>query len=126
LLKHPDRQETIVFSPQPAPTALQVRERAACMCDHGDVCSSFASGHALHLIQARLASATPTDWIDGIVESADAASGDLVVRDLEGAAHTLWNGSGAALEAGVGTPVALHRRYHVLAVGRTQFNVAAA
>ncbi|GAB3595647.1 hypothetical protein [Microbacterium tumbae] len=111
-------------SPQPAFSPLQVRERAACMCDHGDVCSSFAPGHALHLIQARLASATPGEWIDGIVESSDAVSGDLVVRDLEGAAHVLWNGSGAALEAAEGTPVALHARYHVLAVGRVQFNVA--
>ncbi|MFB7250103.1 hypothetical protein [Microbacterium sp. NPDC056234] len=113
-------------SPQPAVSPLQVRERAACMCDHGDICSSFAPGHALHLIQARVASATPSDWIDAIVESADAVTGDLVVRDLGGSAHVLWNGSGAALEAGVGTPVALHRRYHVLAIGRTQFNVATA
>jgi hypothetical protein len=105
---------------------LPVRERAACMCQHGDRCSSFAPGHALHLIQARIASATPAEWVDGIVEQADAATGDLVVRSLDGAAHALWNGSGAALEAAQGTPVALHVRYGVLAVGRTQFNVAAA
>jgi len=103
---------------------LEVTERAACMCDHGDVCSSFTPGHALHLIQARLASATSSEWVDGIVESADAVSGDLIVRDLDGAAHALWNGAGAALEAAAGTPVALHPRYHVLAVGRVQFNVA--
>lgn len=105
---------------------LEVTERAACMCDHGDVCSSFAPGHALHLIQARLASATPSAWVDGIVERADAATGELRVRTLDGAAHTIWNASGAALEAPVGTPVALHTNYHVLAVGRVRFNVAAA
>ncbi|MBO0980802.1 hypothetical protein [Microbacterium sp. SD291] len=104
---------------------LQVRERAACMCRQGDVCSSFASGHALHLIQARIASATPAEWVDAIVEQADAATGDLVVRTLDGVAHALWNASGAALEAAPGTPVALHPRYSVLAVGRAQFNVAA-
>lgn len=104
---------------------LQVRERSACMCQQGDVCSSFAPGHALHLIQARIASATPAEWIDAIVEQADAASGDLVVRTLDGDAHALWNSSGAALEAAPGTPVALHTRYGVLSVGRTQFNVAA-
>ncbi|MBO9624938.1 MAG: hypothetical protein J7484_01035 [Microbacterium sp.] len=104
---------------------LQVRERSACVCQHGGACSSFAPGHALHLIQARIASATPTEWIDAIVEIADAESGDLVVRTLDGAAHALWNGSGAALEAAEGTPVALHERYGVLAVGRAQFNVAA-
>lgn len=96
------------------------------MCEHGDVCSSFAAGHALHLIQARIASATPSDWVDGIVETADAATGELLVRGLDGSAHALWNASGAALEAPAGTPVALHARYGVLAVGRTQFNVAAA
>ena len=102
-----------------------VRERSACMCQHGDVCSSFASGHALHLIQARLASATPTEWVDAIVEHTDAVTGELLVHTLDGTAHALWNASGAALEAVVGTPVALHARYGVLAVGRTQFNVAA-
>ena len=105
----------------PAP----VRERAACMCSHGGRCSSFAPGHALHLIQARLASATPSEWIDALVDHADAVSGDLVVRTLDGETHTLWNGSGAALEAAPGTPVALHARYGVLAVGGTPFNVAA-
>ncbi|WP_217181092.1 hypothetical protein [Streptomyces sp. AC495_CC817] len=103
----------------------QVRERSACMCLHGDACSSYATGHALHLIQARLASATPSEWLDAIVERSDAATGELVVRTLDGDGHALWNGSGAALEAAAGTPVALHVRYGVLAVGRTQFNVAA-
>lgn len=101
-----------------------VRERSACMCAQGHTCSSFAAGHALHLIQARIASATPSGWVDAVVETADAATGDLVVRTLDGASHALWNGSGAALEAAPGTPVALHVRYGVLAVGRTQFNVA--
>lgn len=103
---------------------LSVRERSACMCRHGFACSSYESGHALHLIQARIASATPTEWVDAIVEQADAATGALVVRTLDGAEHSLWNGASAALEAPEGTPVALHARYGVLAVGRTQFNVA--
>lgn len=104
---------------------LPVRERAACMCSHGGRCSSFAPGHALHLIQARIASATPAGWVDALVESADALTGDLVVRTLDGDVHTLWNGAGAALEADLGSPVALHTRSGVLAVGRAQFNVAA-
>lgn len=103
---------------------LSVRERSACMCQHGDACSSFAAGHALHLIQARIASATPAEWVDAIVERSDAAEGELLVRTLDGTAHSLWNGAGAALEAPAGTPVALHVRYGVLAVGRSQFNIA--
>lgn len=102
----------------------EVTERAACMCDHDDICSSFAPGHALHLIQARLASATPSGWVDAVVEWADAVTGELRVRTLNGDAQTIWNASGAALEAPSGTPVALHSRYSVLAVGRVQFNVA--
>lgn len=103
---------------------LSVRERSACMCRHGFACSSFAAGHALHLIQARISSATSAEWADAIVEHADAITGELSVRTLDGTAHVLWNASGAALEAPVGTPIALHVRYGVLAVGRTQFNVA--
>lgn len=111
-------------TPHRTPSPLEVSERVACMCDHGGICSSFAPGHALHLIQARLASATPSDWVDGIVEWSDAATGELRVRTLEGEALAIWNASGAALEAPAGTPVALHARYHVLAAGRVQFNVA--
>ena len=84
---------------------------------------SFAPGHALHLIQARMASATPRGWVDAIVETADAASGALTLRTLDGAAHRLWNAGSAALEATPGTPVAVHTSYGVLAIGRTQYNV---
>ena len=103
---------------------LQVRERAACMCVHGESCSSFAPGHALHLIQARLASATPSEWVDAIVEQADAANGVVVLRTVTDAEQIeLWSGSGAAHEATPGTPVAFHGRYDVLAVGSLRFNV---
>ncbi|WP_345802294.1 hypothetical protein AAIB33_04135 [Microbacterium sp. AZCO] len=103
---------------------LQVRERAACMCVHGRACSTFAPGHALHLIQSRLASATPSDWVDAIVEET-LADGTLVLRALDGAAPiTVWSGAGAAHEVTTGTPVALHTRYDVLAVGSRRFNVA--
>ena len=110
--------------PQQHNTPVEVRESVACMCDHGDACSSFAPGHALHLIQARLASATPSDWADAIVEAADARSGFVIVRTLEGTESiSLWNGTGAAAQLAPGTPVALHERYHVLAVGSARFNV---
>lgn len=103
---------------------LQVRERAACMCVHGESCTSFAPGHALHLIQARLSSATPSEWVDAIVESTDAARGVVVVRTVtEGELVELSSWSGAAREACAGAPVALHGRYDVLAVGSLRFNI---
>ncbi|TDN93211.1 hypothetical protein [Microbacterium sp. BK668] len=103
---------------------LEVRERAACMCVHGRACSTFAPGHALHLIQARLASATPSDWVDAIVDVVS-ADGTVVLRTIADAAPiTVWSGSGAAQEISSGTPVAFHERYHVLAAGQRRFNVA--
>jgi hypothetical protein len=94
------------------------------MCVHGRACSTFGPGHALHLIQARLASATPSEWADAIVERVD-ADGTITLRPLFAAdAVSVWNGSGAAREIAAGTPVALHGRYHVLAVGSRRFNVA--
>lgn len=111
-------------SPQTRRSPLAVRERAACMCDHGYACSSFAPGHALHLIQARLASATPLGWADALVESVDPSAGELVLRTLDGDLVTVWNAGGAVVEAAVGAPVALHREYAVLAIGATRYNVA--
>ena len=105
---------------------LEVRERATCMCGIGAACTSFAPGHALHLIQARLVSATPAEWVDAIVELADEAERTLVIRDLaSGLVRTLWSGRGAAARVTPGDPVALHGRYHVLAVGTERFNVLA-
>lgn len=101
-----------------------VRERAACMCIHGESCSSFAPGHALHLIQARLSSATPSEWVDAIIERVDAETGVVVLRTVAGAEQVeLWSGAGAANEVIPGTPVALHGRYDVLAVGSRRFNI---
>ena len=103
---------------------LQVRERAACMCVHGQSCSTFAPGHALHLIQARLSAATPTDWVDAIVESTDAARGLILLRTVaDGVQVELWSGAGAAQEVTPGAPVAIHGRYDVLAVGSLRFNI---
>ncbi|MGN8027924.1 hypothetical protein [Microbacterium sp. 22242] len=102
----------------------EVRGRAACMCDHGDVCSSFAPGHALHLIQSRLAAATTTGWADALVVHADRGTGEILLHTLDGEELTLWNAGGASLEVEPGQPVALHTRWDVLAVGTLRYNVA--
>jgi hypothetical protein len=113
-----------VSSPHRHLPPLSLRERPACMCIHGGVCSSFGPGHALHLIQSRLAAATPSDWIDAVVDRADAATGTVLVRRIDdGAVFELWSAAGAAAVLEKGAPVAVHARYHVLAVGTHRFNV---
>jgi len=111
-----------VSSPRTRTSPVPARERAACMCATGADCSSYAPGHALHLIQARLASATPAEWVDAFVESVDPTRGELTVRTLNGEAVTLWSGAGAAASVALGLPIALHARYDVLAVGTVRFN----
>lgn len=94
------------------------------MCVHGRACSTFAPGHALHLIQARLAAATPSEWVDAIVETTDATAGTLTLRTLDDATRVVvWSGAGAAADVAAGTPVALHGRYDVLAAGSARYNV---
>lgn len=102
----------------------EVTERAVCMCSRGQACSSYAPGHALHLIQARIASATATRWADAIVERVDDEARTIALRTLDGEARTVWQAGGALLEAVEGAPVALHLDYDVLAIGRAQYSVA--
>ncbi|WP_460773380.1 hypothetical protein [Microbacterium sp. GXF7504] len=103
---------------------VPVRSAAECMCHDGGRCTSYDPGHALHLIQARLAAATPSEWTDGIVVATDPERGTVTVRGWDDAVETVYaNSAGAADAASVGTPVAVHARYRVLAVGRSRFNV---
>jgi hypothetical protein len=93
------------------------------MCVAGDACSSFAPGHALHLIQARLAAATPSDWLDAVVAAVDAASGEIELRAVsDDARFTVWHA--APQDLAVGEPVALHARYAVLSARGRRLNVA--
>lgn len=111
-------------TPQHRIPPLEVSGPAECMCREGESCTAFAPGHAVHLIQARLASATPSWWVDAIVAAVDPAAGTLVLRTLADAAPILvWNGAGAARDLAIGSPVAVHERYHVLADGPRWFNV---
>jgi hypothetical protein len=114
-----------VSSPQHRRPPLEVRERSMCMCVHGGSCTAFAPGHAVHLIQARLVSATPSEWVDAVVRSADPATGEIVVDDVhDGARRRLWNAGAALGSVSSGEPVAVHRRYGVLAARGGRFSVA--
>ncbi len=94
-----------------------------CMCALDAECSSFAPGHAIHLIQLRVSAATPSGWSDAIVSGIDEASGTISVTTLDGRSATLWHRR-AGEHVGTGDPVAFHDRYRVLAAGATRLNVA--
>lgn len=112
-------------TPHRPPLPLEVRERAACMCAVGEQCSTFAPGHALHLIQARLASSTPSEWVDAVVESTQPESGTVTVHRIDdGTRIDVWTAAESASLPVPGSPVALHGRYHVLADGARWLNVA--
>jgi hypothetical protein len=119
----PIEKETVVSTPHRQIPPLEVSGSTACMCRTGADCTSFEPGHAVHLIQARLASATPTGWVDALVEAVDAVAGTLVVRTVLDERPVLLGNPGAARALAIGTPVALHDRYHVLADGGRWFNV---
>jgi len=111
-----------VFTPHDRLTPAPVRQERTCMCAHGGACSSFAPGHAVHLIQARLVSATPAEWIDAIVASTS-EDGSLELASLaDGARIALWNGAGVTEIITAGEPVAYHQRYHALSAGGRLFN----
>lgn len=119
----PTDKESAVSSPSRRRPPAEVREGATCMCVHGGACSSFAAGHALHLIQARLAAATPSEWIDAIVEDVDEAAGEVSLRPVsDGATIKVWHAASTGLA--VGDPAALHGRYAVLSAWGRRLNVA--
>lgn len=105
-------------------TPAPVRQDAVCMCARGGACSSFAPGHAVHLIQARLVAATPSEWVDAVVTTVDAAAGTIVLHGiLDDVEIALWNGAGAADAVSAGSPVAYHPRYHALHADGRVYNV---
>lgn len=116
--------ESAVFPSFRPARPVPVRSAAECMCHSGGPCTSYDPGHALHLIQSRLAAATPSEWVDGIVVAADAEHGTVTVRAWDtDTLTTYFSAAGAASAALPGAPVAVHARYRVLATGRARFNV---
>lgn len=102
-------------TPRNRPETTPVRqERSACACTAGPAARRSPPVTRCTLIQARLASATPGEWVDAIVTSTDASEGSLLLHTLDGAPVALWSGAGAADHLVVGTPVAFHPRYHAL------------
>lgn len=105
---------TIHTGLQPAPE---------CTCEQSLMCATEAPGHALSVIQLRVASATPSKWLDATVRSVS-ASGWVVLAPLVGEADvSLWHHADLTDTLAVGDPVSLHALYNVVAAGRHRFNV---
>ncbi|MFD1713986.1 hypothetical protein ACFSBZ_05830 [Amnibacterium flavum] len=92
-------------------------------CEHGGMCVDDRPGHALTLIRLRLALATPSRWVDAIVRSSGDDGWIELVEWQTGDVRRLWHHGPAAL-VGVGTPVAVHADYSVLASGSRRISVA--
>ncbi|QAY75080.1 hypothetical protein ET445_16180 [Agromyces protaetiae] len=92
-------------------------------CEAHAECSSERPGHGVSRIQARLAEATPSKWVDAIVLDAG-EDGFVTIASLDGDIRRLWHHApaGDALEAGA--PVAWHSVYGVLAHGAERLSVA--
>ncbi len=101
---------------------VDVQSAAQCMCRLGGRCTSYDPGHALHLVQSRLAACTPTQWRDAfVVETGDDT---VTIRWATGSGTaTFANAAGASHAVRLGEPVAVHDRYRVLAIGAARFNL---
>lgn len=90
--------------------------------------STPAFATQLHPSRLRAAMATPSSWVDAVIESVDDASGtaELVLRELDGAAYRIRAEHLSVNDNGVqpGEPVALHPVFGVLAVGGRFFRAA--
>lgn len=89
-------------------------------------CDRTDPGHAIRPIQARVASATPGKWRDGIVAPVS-VNGWTGIQLLEsGNTVWVWNHADLSVDAPAGTPVALHALYDTLAIGQTRISVLVA
>lgn len=93
-----------------------------CLC--GDACESYAPGHRLHPIWARAAAATPSQWVDAVVEATSPDGFVELYAVLTGEHLVVWTHTDLSGYARRGDPVGLHRRYRVLGIGRERFSVA--
>jgi hypothetical protein len=92
-------------------------------CETHEACTSDRPGHGVNAVQARLAHATPSKWIDAIVLGIDSA-GFVTVVDLAGGIRRLWHHAPLGDVLAVGEPVAVHEVYGVLAHGEHRLSVA--
>ncbi|TAL41964.1 MAG: hypothetical protein EPN91_09550 [Salinibacterium sp.] len=92
-------------------------------CTGVDECRATEVGHGTGFMQIRLASATPSQWRDSLVDAVT-ADGWVELTTIDDQARiAVWNHADLGTQLKPGDPVAVHGLYGVLAVGSERFNV---
>jgi hypothetical protein len=101
---------------------LPAQQLSACQSEHAMGCEKVGPGHAMHLIQQRVASATPSKWLDAVV-GLPVGDGWVQLHLVDGATTLIWHHEPLAQLLAAGEPVGIHGVYNVLAVGERWLNV---
>jgi hypothetical protein len=98
---------------------------AVSACERGEMCVDDRAGHAVTLMRLRLAHLDPDGWTDAVVVAAE-HDGTVVLSRWSGAGTLrVWHHVDRSDILTPGSPVSLHARYGLLAVGGDRLNVAA-
>lgn len=98
---------------------------ATTACERGEMCVEDRPGHAVTLMRLRLAHLDPDGWTDAIVVAADPDGGVDLRSWAGGAPLRVWHHVDRSDLLTPGSPVSVHQRYGLLAVGGDRLNVAA-
>ncbi|RLQ84299.1 hypothetical protein D9V28_08835 [Mycetocola zhadangensis] len=89
-------------------------------------CDKTSPGHGVRPLQVRVAAATPSKWRDGVVTHLP-ASGWIGIGLMESDRTIwVWNHADLSSEVTLGTPVAVHALYDMLALGSDRVHVLVA
>jgi len=91
------------------------------LCSNGR-CNSYAAGHLVHFIQARLVGESPWGWRDAVVTGIEGLTVYLEYLHEVGQPEC-WHHRSLSDVLEPGAPVRLHERYHVLGCPAGWFSV---
>lgn len=92
-------------------------------CAASASCKSYAPGHRLHAIHARLIGETPWAWRDAVVRSIDADNIAVLKYDADGGTRRVWHHHDLSIMCPPGSRVKLREFRHALAFAGVVLNV---
>jgi hypothetical protein len=93
-------------------------------CERGAMCIDDRPGHAVTLMQLRLAHLDRDGWVDAVVEGTTDGGAIALRRWSDGGAISVWHHTDRRDLLVPGSVVSVHPRYGVLAAGAHRLNVA--